>query len=49
MSTSTTAVKPDFRPALWTPGDWNVVAGILYGLAKSETVPASSAVAAPAE
>ena len=21
MSTSTTAVKPDFKPALWTPGD----------------------------
>ena len=27
MSTSTTAVKPDFKPALWTPGDWNAFFG----------------------
>ena len=26
MSTSTTA-KPDFKPALWTPGDWNAFFG----------------------
>jgi adenine/guanine/hypoxanthine permease len=28
MSTTTgTAVKPDFKPALWTPGDWNAFFG----------------------
>jgi len=27
MSTSTTSVKPDFKPALWTPGDWNAFFG----------------------
>src|ERR1700722_2515082 len=27
MSTSTTAGKPDFKPALWTPGDWNAFFG----------------------
>jgi adenine/guanine/hypoxanthine permease len=28
MSTNTgTAVKPDFKPALWTPGDWNAFFG----------------------
>jgi adenine/guanine/hypoxanthine permease len=27
MSTSTTAVKPGFKPALWTPGDWNAFFG----------------------
>ena len=28
MSTSTgTAVKPDFKPVLWTPGDWNAFFG----------------------
>ncbi|MGQ0683619.1 regulator [Bradyrhizobium sp.] len=27
MSTSTTAVRPDFKPALWTPGDWNAFFG----------------------
>jgi adenine/guanine/hypoxanthine permease len=27
MSTSITAGKPDFKPALWTPGDWNALFG----------------------
>jgi AGZA family xanthine/uracil permease-like MFS transporter len=27
MSTSTTAGKPDFKPVLWTPGDWNAFFG----------------------
>jgi AGZA family xanthine/uracil permease-like MFS transporter len=27
MSTSMTAGKPDFKPALWTPGDWNAFFG----------------------
>ena len=27
MTTSTTAVKPGFKPALWTPGDWNAFFG----------------------
>jgi AGZA family xanthine/uracil permease-like MFS transporter len=27
MNTSTTAVKPGFKPALWTPGDWNAFFG----------------------
>ena len=27
MSTSTTSVKSDFKPALWTPGDWNALFG----------------------
>ena len=27
MSASTTAVKPDFKPALWTSGDWNAFFG----------------------
>ncbi|HTG07305.1 MAG TPA: regulator [Bradyrhizobium sp.] len=27
MSTSTTAGKSDFKPALWTPGDWNAFFG----------------------
>src|SRR5215510_12991288 len=27
MSTSTTAVNPGFKPALWTPGDWNAFFG----------------------
>ena len=27
MSTSTTSVKADFKPALWTPGDWNAFFG----------------------
>src|ERR1700761_960335 len=27
MSGATTAVKPDFKPALWTPGDWNAFFG----------------------
>ena len=24
---STTAVSPDFRPKLWSPGDWNAFFG----------------------
>jgi AGZA family xanthine/uracil permease-like MFS transporter len=27
MSTSISAGKPDFKPALWTPGDWNALFG----------------------
>jgi AGZA family xanthine/uracil permease-like MFS transporter len=27
MSTSISAGKPDFKPALWTPGDWNAFFG----------------------
>src|SRR6202045_1429738 len=27
MSTSISAGKPDFRPKLWTPGDWNALFG----------------------
>ena len=27
MSTSMTAGKPDFKPVLWTPGDWNAFFG----------------------
>ena len=27
MSTSMTAGKSDFKPALWTPGDWNAFFG----------------------
>ena len=27
MSTSTSAAKSDFKPALWTPGDWNAFFG----------------------
>jgi AGZA family xanthine/uracil permease-like MFS transporter len=27
MSTRTTSVKPGFKPALWTPGDWNAFFG----------------------
>ena len=27
MSTTTTASKSDFKPALWTPGDWNAFFG----------------------
>ena len=27
MSTGTTAVRPDFKPALWTSGDWNAFFG----------------------
>src|ERR1044072_3695918 len=27
MSTNTTVVKPGFKPALWTPGDWNAFFG----------------------
>ena len=26
-ATTGTAVKPDFKPALWTPGDWNAFFG----------------------
>ncbi len=27
MSTTMTAGKGDFKPALWTPGDWNAFFG----------------------
>ena len=27
MSGAATAVKSDFKPALWTPGDWNAFFG----------------------
>jgi adenine/guanine/hypoxanthine permease len=27
MSTNTTSAKPGFKPALWTPGDWNAFFG----------------------
>ena len=27
MSTSATGIKGDFKPVLWTPGDWNAFFG----------------------